>query len=1076
MIYQMEATKDQPGAPDYHNPESYYYRMPFNLALFQQAVDSAVQRHAVLRTSFDFTSFSEPLQLVHKTVPFIVEADDIRQYSLIEQEQLIKQFVARESNTHFDMTRAPLLRFHIHRRTDDAFQFSLTEFHPIIDGWSLHSILKDIFNHYLVLLKQGERDAEEPVETTFRDFVALEKMALQSQACQDYWARKLADYNRLELPRWTQTTPQPGEPRYSKIEIALPLDLAASLRQLARSASVPLKTLLFAAHVRVMSLLSGQTDILTGQLSHGRLEVVGGDRVSGLFLNILPLRLALNGGNWLDLAHQTFDTECELLPFRRYPLAEMQRRWGGRTPLLDTVFSYFDFHVFNDFFASAPIEDLGWRITSHNVGFVLNALFFASTSEIRRGEIFFYLAYETARISEQDARRVGEYYLAVMRAMTSNPQEQYGAACVLPVTETTKLLKEWNPPVREEEDRCPHQLFEEQARRTPHLPALVQEEQSLSYAELEQRATHLAHLLRQQGVGTESLVGLCLPRSFELVVGLLAILKAGASCVPLDPDYPAARLSFLMQDADLALLLTTSALVERLPAAHPPLLCLDQVVDETAQASWETALPPVSAEQIAYVVYTSGSTGTPKGVLLRHRSLTNRIRWGQQVHPLSSADRVLQEASFSFDFALWEFFGPLSVGAQVILPRPGGQREIDYLLTLIERHQITVLHLIPSLLRVFLEQPDLRACASVRHVYGGAEALPYELWQRYRERFAAPLHNVYGPTEATIDTTCWSATRESEETVVLIGRPLSNVEVYLLDRQMQPVPIGVPGEIYIGGAGLARGYLHRPDLTAERFVPHPFGERAGARLYRTGDQARYRRDGNLEYLGRVDQQVKVRGFRIELGELESVLTSHPGVQQAVAQVREDRRGERRLVAYVVPQPGQVVLPTDLRQFLQQRVPDYMLPSSFLSLTHLPLTAHGKLDRQALPEPGEEQIIVDHEPAAPRGILERLLVFQWKDILDQTHIGIHDDFFELGGDSLIAIQLVTRLRAAFHIKITPQDLMEAAPTIADLSAMLSLRLAEQIGNDAAQQLFVELEPLSEDEAWSALSENEYIAAD
>ncbi|HVU69186.1 MAG TPA: condensation domain-containing protein, partial [Ktedonobacteraceae bacterium] len=452
MIYHMEATRDQPGAPDYHNPESYYYRMPFDLAAFQQAVDRAVQRHPVLRTSFDFTSFSEPLQLVHKTVPFIVEADDIRHYSSVEQEQIIRQFVAREASTHFDMTRAPLLRFHIHRRTDDAFQFSLTEFHPIIDGWSLHSILAEIFNHYLALLQQREEEPgeEAPVETTFRDFVALEKMVLQSQACQDYWERKLADYNRLQLPRWTQTTPQPGEPRYSKIEIAVPVELAASLRQLARAASVPLKTLLFAAHARVISLLSGQTDILTGQLSHGRLEVMGGDRVAGLFLNILPLRLALNGGSWLDLAHRTFDAECELLPFRRYPLAEMQRRWGGRTPLLDTVFSYFDFHIFNDFFASAPIEDLGWRITSHNVGFVLNALFFASSSEVRRGEIFFYLAYETARISEQDARRVGEYYLAVMRAMTSNPQAQYGATCVLPVAETTKLLKEWNPPVNEE--------------------------------------------------------------------------------------------------------------------------------------------------------------------------------------------------------------------------------------------------------------------------------------------------------------------------------------------------------------------------------------------------------------------------------------------------------------------------------------------------------------------------------------------------------------------------------------------------------------------------------------------------
>jgi amino acid adenylation domain-containing protein len=1074
MFYHMDMTMNLPGAPDYHNVDSYYYRAPFHLTTFQQAVTRCVQRHPALRTSFDLTSYSEPLQLVHRAADFTVQEEDIRHCTPEEQEQIIRRFVEEERNNRFDMSQPPLLRFHVHRRTDDSFQFTFTEYHPIIDGWSLHSILAEVFNDYFIMLNDKDPGEKEPLTTSFRDFVALEKMTLQSEACQRYWAGKLASCNRLELPKWTSSDLELEDQRYGKIAVSIPFDVCEGLRELARSNNVSLKSVLFAAHVKVMSLLSGQTDILTGQLSNGRLEVADGERVVGLFLNILPLRLELPGGTWLDLVRQAFEAECEMLPFRRYPLAEMQSRWGGRTPLLNTVFSYFDFHVFNDLFAAGQIEHLGFKITSHNVGFVLNALFFASAPERKSSQIFFDLAYETAKLSEHHARCVGEYYIAVMKAMLSNPLEHYGYTCVLPERETRRLLMEWNETQAEyDEQQGLHHLVETQARRTPEAWALVFEHERLTYRSLDEQATQLAHYLRAQGVGPEQLVGLALPRSLEMVIGLLAILKAGGICLPLDPEYPPERLAFMLQDAQASLLLTQESLLARFSSYPGTRICLESAWPAIREQPTTPGPWPFHPQQGASVVYTSGSTGTPKGVLLRHSSLCNRILWGQMTMPLTPADRVLQEASLSFDFALWELFAPLAVGAQVILARPGGQRDLEYLLDLVEEQGITVLHLIPSLLRVLLEQPDLQRCQSVRQVYGGAEALPTELWERYAHHMHAPFYNVYGPSEASIDSTCWRCEPGNQSALMPIGHPIGKVQVYLLDPFGQLVPVGVPGEIYLAGAGLARGYLHRADLTAERFVPHPFSVTGGERLYRTGDVARWRGDGSLEYLGRVDQQVKVRGFRVEPGEIEAVLAAHPAVRASVVVVREEQPGDKRLVAYVQPEPGRRLESGQLRQELQKKVPDYMLPNWFVVLDAFPMLPTGKIDRDRLPAPQAQDLRRSQHYVPPEGPLERMLTHLWENLLGQTHISTHDDFFDLGGDSLVVIQLVARLRAAFRIKIAPQDILEGAATIADLSDLVWHRLVEHLGSMASEQLLDELEQVSEEDAWILLLEKKAL---
>jgi amino acid adenylation domain-containing protein len=601
---------------------------------------------------------------------------------------------------------------------------------------------------------------------------------------------------------------------------------------------------------------------------------------------------------------------------------------------------------------------------------------------------------------------------------------------------------------------CLHQLFEAQVAKTPDAVAVVFENKQLTYRQLNDQGNQLAHHLLRLGVGPEVLVGLYLERSLEMVVGLLGVLKAGGAYVPLDPTYPADRLTFILEDTQVPLILTQAQWAASLPTHHAKVICLDSGWEAIAQESLVAPLCEATAKSLAYVIYTSGSTGRPKGVMIPHSGLCNQLYWRQTTFPLTAADRILQTISFSFDPSVWQIFWPLSFGAQLVLPRPNGQKDTAYLVQTIAQQQITVIALVPSMLRVLLAEKEIAQCHCLKHVFCGGEALPLDVQTQFFARMGARtfLHNVYGPTEASIDASFWTCQREAQYPIAPIGRPIANAQIHILDRHLQPVAIGAPGEIYIGGAGLARGYLNRPELTAERFIPDPNSLTPETYLYKTGDLARYLSDGNVEFLGRIDYQVKLRGFRIELEEIEATLSQQPGVQQSVVLAREDVPGHKRLVAYVVPDKRQTVTSDALRCFLKEKLPEYMVPSAFVLLEALPLSANGKIDRQALPIPEPMQSVSKQLFVPSQDPLKLELTTLWEQILNVQPISIQDDFFTVGGDSLLAIRLLTEIEVRWGKKL-PIAVFTHATTIEQFADILR----QETWNAPPEKALVAIQP-------------------
>ena len=948
-----------------------------------------------------------------------------------------------ESRNRFVLSKPPLLRLYVHRRTDDTFQFTLTEFHPIFDGWSLTSTLAEIFENYFAIVENQPLPEAPPTAVTFRDYVALERKTLESTEAQRYWDEKLQDATPLELPRWRELTINPGERRFTQESYHLAADVTEGLKRLAHLAAVPLKNVLLAAHFKALSVICGQQDIVTGMSYHGRPEDRDGDQVRGLFINTVPFRVKLGSGNWVDLVQQTFEAERELMPFKRYPLATMQKTWG-RKALLETSFNFVHFHSVKDLFQSGKLQmasgDLGLESTS----FTLDVAFILRPTNF---ELNLVLGRDRLAICDEQINAIRETFMQTLSEMATDPLVQHSSRCLISAEDQRRIIEEWNNTATEfPDDKAIHQIFETQAAQTPDRVALTFEATPLTYRELNEQANRLAHYLHAQGIGTESRVGILLERSPEMVISLLATLKAGAAYVPLDPTYPKDRLAFMMEDAQVPLLLTQRGLATMLPAHSVRTVCLDEEQEIISRESSENPACRISGENLAYVIFTSGSTGKPKGAMNTHGAILNRLLWMQEVYGLNETDSVLQKTPFSFDVSVWEFFWPLMMGARLVVARPGGHQDSAYLVDLIAEQQVTTLHFVPSMLQIFLEESGLDRCESLKRVICSGEALSFELQERFFERMRAELHNLYGPTEAAVDVTYWQCAPHDDRRIVPIGRPIANTQIYLLDENMHLAPVGVTGELFIGGVNLARGYHHRPDLTAEKFIPNPFSERAGERLYRTGDVGRRLQSGEIEYLGRIDEQVKIRGFRIELGEIASVLREQPGVKDCVVLAREDgEAGEKRLVAYVVGEPGAGELSRiELRVELKKRLPEYMLPWAIVMMEELPVTANGKLDRRALPAPDNERPEMKGVYVAPQTPEQEVLANIWSRILRVERVGLSDNFFELGGHSLLAMQLLSRVRDAFRVELPLRSLFES-PTLADFAKTI------EVATRADQQL-------------------------
>jgi amino acid adenylation domain-containing protein len=1048
MLYHMALTERD---PLYHNVESWLIRCPFAAEPFRAAVQAVVARHPVLRTGFDLTGFGEPLQLVYRAAHLPVGVDDIRHLSWAEQERVVDERVVRDKRELFDLLRPPQLRIHLHRRSDSTFQLTVTENHAIFDGWSLHSTLAEIFELYFAQLDGEPLTPLPPLRSTYRDFIAEERRALASPDAQAFWSRLVGDSSLLQLAGW-ETPPRDGGPRMRGIQVAVPAPVADGVGNLARRALVPLRSVLLAAYMKLLGVLSGQADVLAGQVTNGRLEVPDGDQVRGLFLNTLPFRLALAPGSWTELVQGSFAAELEMIPHRRFPFAVLQRQWGDR-PLFDVAFNYIHFHVVRDLMQSGRLEVLGFR-QAEGTSFRLLAHFSRSLAGAR---LEMYLEYDSFVLPRAQVQAIGERFVRLLGAMGGEPLARHDEAALLSAAERHQLLAEHNDTAAvypAAAEPCLHRLIEAQAAHTPEAVAVVFADELLSFGELNARANQLARCLRRQGVGPDVPVGLCAERSLELMVGLLAILKAGGAYVPLDPSYPRERLAFMLGDALAggarapllaqrrwaeALLDDLAAGIAAAAAGPPP----PAVVRLDAPAAGLDAEPrgdlPGGAgpDHLAYVIYTSGSTGRPKGAMNSHRAVCNRLLWMQAAFRLAPADVVLQKTPLSFDVSVWELFWPLIAGARLVLARPEGHRDSLYLVELIERQQVTTLHFVPSMLQAFLDEPELERCgASLRRTIASGEALSAELQRQFFARLGsagAELHNLYGPTEAAVDVSWWPCRAGDPAAAVPIGRPIGNLRLHLLDRDLGVVPIGAPGELFIGGAGVGRGYLGRPALTAERFVPDPTAGEPGSRLYRTGDLARRRPGGEIDYLGRLDHQVKVRGFRIELGEIDAVLAALPEVREAVTLARPDAAGRLQLVACVVAR-GELTAQA-LREQLRRRLPEPMVPSRFLLLDSLPLLPNGKLDRRALAALHVQEPPRSVPYAPPATAMEVCIAAVWKEVLHLEQVGVDDAFFDLGGHSLALLQVQRLLRDRLGRQISMLDLFRA-PTIAALARQLS----------------------------------------
>ena len=814
----------------------------------------------------------------------------------------------------------------------------------------------------------------------------------------------------------------------------LPKELSGSLERLSRQQNVTLFMTLLAAFKVLLYKYTGQADILVGTAVAGRTRVEI-EPLIGFFVNTLVLRTCLNEENsFEDLFGQVREVVLQThahqeLPFEKL-IEELQpERRLSHAPIFQVMFTL-------DNSVGVRMELPGLELHAHDSE--SEAAKFDLTLALTQTEngLVGSVQYNIDLFESVTIQRMIEHYRQLLYAVINDHRQTLASVSLLSEAERYQLLVGWNDTTTEQgEWHSVIDHFEHQAHLTSHAIALVFEDTWLSYGELNARANQLAHYLNHSGIGPEILVGICVERSLEMVIGLFGILKAGAAYVPFDPSYPKNRLEFMPADSGVSLLLTQSHLLSRLPEAPGKRLCLDSEWSKIDTEFTDNPQRSVTPENLVYMIYTSGSTGQPKGALNTHRGLSNRLNWMQRQYQLTDADRVLQKTPFSFDVSVWEFFWPLMTGARLVLASPGGHQDSTYLVQLINEAEITVLHFVPSMLQTFLTEPGVDSCRSLRQVISSGEALTYELQERLSGQLQAQLDNLYGPTEASIDVTFWEC-QPDETRIVPIGRPIANTGIHILDSKQRAVPIGVIGEALYRGTRLGRGYFHRPDTTAERFIPNPIGPDSigidsGGRIYRTGDRARHLADGRIEYLGRIDHQVKVRGFRIELGEIEAVLEQEPMVRQAAVVVDQETGGGARLIAYFVPQIGQTPTTSGLREYLKEVLPEYMIPSVFISLETLPLSPSGKVDRRALPRPDQARPELDTAFILSGTPTEEVLAGIWQEVLGIGQVGVDDNFFELGGHSLLAVQVVSRARRAFGVEVALRWIFEG-PTVAGLA--------------------------------------------
>lgn len=1015
-----------------------------NVTAFEQSLNEIIKRHEALRTNFVQVD-GQPFQVIAPTLTLNLPVVNLRDFPKVERETEVLRLAYEEARRPFNLAQDQLLRATLIQLSETENVVLFTIHHIVSDDWSIGILIRELTVLYEAF-DRGQQSLLPELPIQYADFTLWQRQWLEKEVQQtqlSYWKQQLGSHlPLLQLPT-DRPRPVVATFRGASQSFSLTASLSEALKALSRQEDVTLFMTLLAAFKILLSRYTGSDDIVVGSpiANRNRAEI---EQVIGCFVNTLVLRTDLSGNaTFRELLCRVREVTLgayahQDLPFEKLVEELQTQRNLSYTPLFQVMFVIQD----NVSMSALELSGLTWSSFKSDNGTTKFDLTLHMTE--LGGELVGTLEYNSDLFEANTITRLAGHLQTLLEGIVANPDQYLNDLPLLTLAEQQQLL-EWNQTQADHKTDACHQLFEAQVEQTPDAVAVIFEDKQLTYRELNHRANQVAHYLRRLGVKPEVLVGICVERSLEMVVGLLGIFKAGGAYVPLDPAYPQERLAFMLSDSQVPVLLTQARLVESLPPHQAKVVCLDTNWDAIAQHSQENLISGVTTKNLAYVIYTSGSTGRPKGVMNTHMGLCNRLLWMQSAYQLTIADRVLQKTSFSFDVSVWEFFWPLLFGACLVVAQPGGHQDSAYLVKLIASQQITTIHFVPSMLQVFLEEQGLEPCNCLKRVICSGEALPLGLRERFFARLVdVELHNLYGPTEAAIDVTFWNCKRQSNLPIVPIGRPITNTQIYILDSKGQTVPVGVPGELHIGGDQLARGYLNHSELTAEKFIPNPF--RDSDRLYKTGDLARYRQDGNIEFLGRIDNQVKVRGFRIELGEIEAVLGQHPALCEVVVLAREDVPGDKRLVAYVVGnasgKDGQESFPSssELRSFLKEKLPDYMLPSAFVMLEALPLTPNGKVNRRSLPAPDTARPELESILVPPHTPVEEVLAGIWSDVLRRDSVGVNDNFFELGGDSLLSLQIISRANQA-GLKLIPRQLFQHQ-TIAELAAVAGINQIPQ----------------------------------
>lgn len=1025
-----------PGTPFYNICRAFWLNGRLDVEALERSLNTIVQRHEVLRTTFQAVD-AQPMQVIAPFAPVLLHPVQVEHAS----EDELRQLVREEARTPFDLSRGPLLRATLLRFHAEAHIFILTLHHIVFDGWSMEIFFRELSALYAAY-STGRQSSLPALPIQYVDYAVWQREWLQGarlEAQQAYWLHQLR--NIPEILALPTDRPRPALQTFQGAMYSFTLSPHAStqLQEISKREGVTLFMTLLAVFQVLLCRYTGQGDLVLGSpiANRTRTEI---EKLIGFFVNTLVLRTKLSAeSSFRELLQHVHEVTVAAyahqdLPFEQLVELLQPTRNLSYSPLYQVLFdlqtaSHSGLQLSN--IAARPID------FERGVAKCDLTLFMVHAEKDVQGTF----EYNTDLFERATIQRMATHFQALAEHIVAHPDRRIADLPLLTEAERRQLLFAWNATQTQyPREQCIHQIFEAQVARTPDALALVFGEEQVTYRELNQQANRLARYLQQHGVGPDVPVGVCMERSVDMIVGLLGILKAGGAYVPFDPTYPKARLAYLLQDAQVSVLLTQSYLLPVLSSYQLTTICLDSERGMLAHQDSANVQLLTTSAHLAYITYTSGSTGQPKGVSITHQ---NVIRLVQNTNYIvfSQEDAFLQFAPISFDASTFEIWGSLLNGARLVI-FPAHLPSLEELADCLHRYQISTLWLTAGLFHQMVEY-HIQALAQVRYMLAGGDVLSASHTRRLVEVFAGKgtLINGYGPTENTTFTCCYAMTTpEQVGWSVSIGKPIANTTVYLLDAFLQPVPVGVPGEMYIGGEGLARGYFKRPDLTAERFIPHPYSTEPGARLYKTGDLARFMPNGNIEFLGRIDSQVKLRGFRIELGEIEDILNQHPGVQETIALLRKDAAGEKRLVGYVILRAGQSVTTHALYTFLQERLPEYMLPAQIIVLDTLPLTPNGKVDRNALPSPGWERSSLTEATAfvAPRNAIEKAIVQIWSEILGVESVGIHDNFFNLGGHSLRATKAVSRIRTVLHVDIPLRDLFEA-PTVAGLAVRIHVAL-------------------------------------